>query len=739
LAAFVSGLVSIATQVAWSRVLALIVGSTTYAFTSVLLVYLVALGAGSALAVRVSRRRDRAGVALAVAFGATALLGILAVVFVHRLPSWYLGLFAIIGPEVSNGLVLRGVVSAFLVMFPPVFAAGTILPLTLAAALPPEARETGHAVGRIYAVNTLGSISGAILGGFILIPGIGTQRTLLGMALVCLATGLVFAFNLERPAWLRPVAVGTAVVTLLGVLLVPRWDHMRLHAGVFEVARHFGGTERLRERLDMASPDALGQALYQREGRTASVVVMQTGPIRGMKIDARANASNDSSDMATQIMLAMYPLLLAPKAEDVFVVGWGSGVTVGAALQTPLKSLTAVELEPAVVEASQFYNDLNHEPLSDARVHLFEDDARHILLASNDTYDVIISEPPHPWVSGVANLFTQDFYQLAARRLRPEGVFAQWVQSYQISFETYRSILAGFNSVFPYTYVLYVLGSVDTILIGSHQPLRFDPEELARRFAEPERAAELERVGMLKPEYVLAGASIGPEQVREVVHKATINTDDNMLVEFQATGGVADANGGETVLWELERRATPIDKLVADPDGLLDDRQRTLAYVEGLRAMERDASSWEKALGIEPAAAAVEGEAAGGGAPDGSASGAPADGAPAGGVPADGAATGGAEAAPAAAFRYPCPRDCSRRAPAPVARSAVKHPAERRERRSESRPPHPCDSGRSPPRARRAGRCWRSREFAATRRTPGRPGDARPGSRGGRPPALPRE
>ncbi|HZR84127.1 MAG TPA: fused MFS/spermidine synthase [Candidatus Binatia bacterium] len=601
-AAFVSGAVALATQVAWSRVLTLIVGSTTYAFTSVLLVYLIALGAGSALAARGVARRGSAAVALVVAYAVTALLAVVAVMIVHRMPVWYLSLYSVWGPDVANGIIARGLVSAFAVMFPPVLVAGTILPLVLVSGAPEDARETGSTVGRIYAVNTIGSIVGSVLGGFVLVPGIGSQATILGMALLCLATALALAFSIARPTWLRPALAVAAVPVLAYAIFGQRWDFARLHMGVFEAARHAGGSEYLRQRLDSASPEEFGTRLYEHEGRTASVLVTQIGPVRGMKIDARANASDDPQDMSTQTMLGLYPLALAPDAKDVFVVGWGSGVTVGATLQAPVESVTAVELEPAVVEASQYFGHVNHSPLGDPRVHLFEDDARHILLASDQTYDVIISEPPHPWVSGVANLFTRDFYELAARRLRPDGVFAQWVQSYQIDFDVYRSILASFRSVFPESAVLYVINSYDTILIGSRKPLKFDVHELDRVWSNPTFAAELERVGMERPEFLLAGIALGSEALGDLTRDVPLNTDDNMLVEFGASAGTT---AGSQILWQLEQRATPVEQLVPDGQAFLADRDRLAAYIAGRRAMERDTTAYEALLG-EPSAEAEE-------------------------------------------------------------------------------------------------------------------------------------
>jgi spermidine synthase len=354
-----------------------------------------------------------------------------------------------------------------------------------------------------------------------------------------------------------------------------------------------------------AAPGGRGaeRLIYQREGPTATVAVVELdNGDRTLVINARTNASDGIVDMGTQMLLAHIPLLLAPKRDDVFVVGWGSGVTVGSATQTPARHITAVELEPAVVEASRFFEHVNHTPLADPRVRLYEDDARHILLASSDTYDVIISEPPHPWVAGVANLFTRDFYRIARDRLRPEGVFTQWLQTYQITFETYRSILATFQSVFPQVLVFHP-GGADTVLVGSRSPLLLDLDELERRWRFEATANDLARLGMLGPEYLLAALYLGPDAVRAVAEGGRINTDDNMYVEFR---GARDMERNvertmEQTFVVLLAFATPLESMLRDPQALLGSRARLESVAAGLRLLERDPSRFEALARALPA------------------------------------------------------------------------------------------------------------------------------------------
>jgi spermidine synthase len=590
--AFLSGLTSLATQVAWTRVLTLIVGSTTYAFSSILLVYLAALGVGSAWASRRGARVPDVRADLAVAHLLMAVLMVGALYTVNSLPRWYLALYTAWGPRTIAGIVALNVTIVFGVLFSPLLCAGTILPLALTGTLASDPRGAGTAVGRIYAVNTAGAIAGSILGGFLLIPVLGAQITLLGIAGLAALTGGVLALSADRPRWLTGVAVAAGGVVALAMLTRPQWNVLDLHAGVFEPGR-------LTDPGSGTLSDPGARVLFHREGRTASVLVVERADgSRHLVINGRTNASTNPPDMATQLLLAQLPLLLAPRPEEVFIVGWGSGVTAGAATQSPAKRVTAVELEPAVVDASALFDHLNHRPRSDPRVRLYDDDARHLLLASDDSYDVIISEPPHPWVTGVANLFTQDFYRLVARRLHADGVVAQWLQSYQISFESYRSVVASFHAVLPEVMICNPPGGSDTILLGSRRPLAFDLDALHARWANETVRDELARASTPSPEHLLAGCYVGPDGVRAMVRGARLNPDDNMNVEFAAPRDIvrSPTETVKEIAAGLKPHAVPPERLLVDSSALFAHPERVRALIDGLRLHGRATARYEHLL-----------------------------------------------------------------------------------------------------------------------------------------------
>jgi len=234
-------------------------------------------------------------------------------------------------------------------------------------------------------------------------------------------------------------------------------------------------------------------------------------------------------------MLAQVPLLLAPSIKNGLIVGFASGVSAGAILQSPIESVTCVELEPATISASRFFEHVNNHPLNDPRLHLVIDDARTYLRGNTTRYDLIMSEPSHPWVPGVANLFTEEFFQLGRLRLNDGGVFVQWLQVYQLSNESLRSVLATFQSVFPHVMVFRVGGSAkgkDLILAGSQWPLTLD--RIVERMRDRRTAAELSRVGMKSEADVRAWYICDETRLAPAVSGAVINTDDNMHVETTA-------------------------------------------------------------------------------------------------------------------------------------------------------------------------------------------------------------
>lgn len=558
--ALTSGLVTIGVQVAWSRVLTMVIGSSTYAFSLVVALFLAGLALGALV---VSRRKSFPNLRRTV-FRVELLIAVSLVVslaVVNLMPNllirWGVAL------QVASWwtlLVLQTFTAALLILVPATLM-GFVMPLVLVWANGGDSQAVSRRVGRLYAANTLGAIVGAIAAGFVLIPKLGVRLTVLLAAAVCIIVAAAArpysAGKLDKDLQ-RALAIGLTV-TLIAALpfVAPRLNLASLSVGAYDglvrVLAHtrYGGAGSPQEQTK-AVPYRL---LAYYEGPTATVSVGESEGVRFLSINGRTNAS-DKDDMPTQVMAGQLPLLVAPRTERGMVVGYASGVTVGALLQSDLKSLDCVELEPRTLDAGQFFDHVNNHPLSDPRLRVTIDDARAFLRVTPNRYDVLVSEPSHPWVPGVANLFTHEFFELGRDRIADDGVFAQWVQIYQLSLESLRTVLATFQQVFPHVMVFRVSGTragKDLILLGSKKPLTLDAVEA--RMADPLRRAELMRVGIKDRAAVEAWYVCDERELAPAVAGAVINTDDNLRVETRAPR--------EAFLPLMEQNAAWIDNLAA--------------------------------------------------------------------------------------------------------------------------------------------------------------------------------
>jgi len=515
-AALVSGFVTISTQVSWTRILTMIIGSSTYAFSIVVALFLIGLAIGAWLVAR----KDRSP-ALRIAILKVEVLTVISLVLslyvLNKTPAVLVTLGLKLQISSWLGLLLLQIFCATLLILVPAVLMGMVMPLVLVWAAREQSKSVAR-VGRSYAINTLGAIAGAFITGFLLIPKTSTRFTLLFAATCCLVVACI-AYRPAEPArdpgLKRALAIGLIpIFAILLFLVAPPMNLADLSIGAYDslVRVLAQSREAPADQTDPEQRQEVHELLMYREGPTATVSVRRDQNTLSMAINGRTNASDSMFDMPTQVTLGKLPVLLAPKPDNGLIIGYATGITVGAMLQSPVQSVTCVELEPATVEASRYFEHINNRPLDDPRTKLVIDDARTFLRVTPNRYDMIVSEPSHPWVPGVANLFTQEFFELGRERLTDDGVFVQWVQIYQLSTESLRSVLATYHKVFPHVLVFRVGGlnkGKDLLLVGSMRPL------------------SLERLAEIRSWLVCDETKLGP-----AVAGAKINTDDNMHIEM---------------------------------------------------------------------------------------------------------------------------------------------------------------------------------------------------------------
>lgn len=507
-----SGALAMLYEVAWFRLLALVTGPSVGAFATLLALFLLAVGAGSlaasARAQRMARPLGGMGLAQAIV-GFSVLFGL---TFYDRLPGLYAAL--VTGAGQAGAQLLVAAVTLGL----PCLAMGAQFPLAvraLSAAGPRQAPERN--VGRLYLANTVGGIAGSLAGAFWALPGAGLHATFARASLVSVLLGLLLALAAWGRRALRPAVAGLLAAVAL-VTFAPALDTGALNQG-----RYLQRT---------SDADEQPQLLYHREGVATSVSVFRTEGHVDLRVAGKVDASNSPGDLRTQQFVGALPTLLARDPRRVAVIGYGSGMSVGAALQHPrVASVDVLEIEPAVVEASDFFSGINGRPLQDPRARLVLEDGRTHLTYTGQTYDVIASEPSNPWIAGVADLFTTDFYRIARARLAPGGVFGQWIQLYALSDDVFETMLASLQEVFPHV-ALFLPEPTDLVAIASAEPLALDWNLLRERFAAPAVRAGFAELGLRNPAHLLAHLAAGPGQTRELVAGVRRrNTDDNTWLE----------------------------------------------------------------------------------------------------------------------------------------------------------------------------------------------------------------
>lgn len=478
LTALGTGLSSFMYEVAWIRMLSMILGSATHSFEVMLSAFVFGLAVGG---LWVRKRMDRFRRPTFVLGIVQLIMGVAAVATLPLYRVAVIGMGAVFfQDERTMGMwILFNVVRyllCLLIMLPATFCAGMTLPLLTHVLLRRGLPES--IVGRIYGVNTLGSIVGAVSAGLLLMPIIGLKGVLVLGAMIDMALGVAIIHLESRregaPASFaritRNAAAGSVMVALIGFFVI-KLDPMVLSATVFRK-----GQTRLHPDYELVS---------HVDGRTATVTVIHD-TVRPGYFTIFTNGKPDASvrterfpeghdpdegplmsgDEPTQILVGMIPAMMKPHAKRWAMIGFGSGVSSDVLLASPeLEVLDTIEIEPEMVRGAAAFDPLNRRTFQDPRSNLVFDDAKAFFAGTAGRYDVIVSEPSNPWVSGVASLFTVEFYQEIKRYLAPGGVVAQWIQGYELSDELLFSVLAAVDQEFE-DYQVFRIGSRDWVIVA---------------------------------------------------------------------------------------------------------------------------------------------------------------------------------------------------------------------------------------------------------------------------------
>ena len=555
-----SGFVAMLYEVAWTRLLALALGSSTHAYSIMLITFITGIAAGAAL---VARWKTEGRTMEAFGWAELALAGtVLLSMFTYELlPLWFTNLAALLvrQPEAYPLYELLQALICFCVMFIPATCLGTTLPLASRIATAEVAR-TGRSVGKIFAVNTVGTVFGAAVTGLWLMPTFGLPGTFaIGFALNALIGVVILYRKKIGPVW--GPALGTAAVATIALVWAANSFFYPLWRGAFTQ-----GAWRLRKAATLQEFRERGRSfdfLYYKDG-AGSTIALHSYADATNYVSLRVNGKTDAStlDFGTQLILGHLPALMHTKATNALVIGLGSGMTASGLLRhTNIASVNVVEISPQMAEAARIFAAHNDRVFENPRFHLFLEDAKSFLKISDQNYDIIVSEPSNPWMAGVAAVFSVEFYKSCAERLAEGGVMVQWVQITETSDRTLQTMIKTFTTVFPHTSV-WRSQERDIILVGTPKPRPVNLPAFLARMSDRAVRADLERGAMSEPIALLSREVLSAENGAFLSSPETpVHSDYFPTLDYMAQVGFfvgASSTLYETVSENRNPRATTL-------------------------------------------------------------------------------------------------------------------------------------------------------------------------------------
>ncbi|HEX2929911.1 MAG TPA: fused MFS/spermidine synthase [Candidatus Binatia bacterium] len=610
-----SGFASLVYENAWTRSLTLVIGSSIYSFSTMLVTFLIGLALGGFIYARALGQRE----ARLSTFGLIELwVGLSALATIplfERLPLIFLRLLHGFGDTFTVFLYLQIFLSA-LVMFIPTILLGMTFPL-VARLFTQSLYRVGSGVGSSYAANTVGAVLGAFAGGFILIPNLGVQNAIIFAVVMNLLIGAWLVISDPRLSMIPRYDLGLAVIVL--AIIVPfkihRWDPHVLTSGVTIYADRYESLPTNSLRLEEMRRD---DVLYYREGLTTTVSVHRIPGSDYVYFKSNGKIDGSYGDALSQLMTSYIAMLLHPKAETALTIGLGSGMSAKAlATFKSLKEIEVIEIEPAMIAASKYFDrawvpmeklpagvsfpakpndghrfvydsvgddaktrvwydekakrlyykgvmesgarselmklssDLDYRGaidrlyrsarqsrhssvLEDPRVRVIPTDGRNYILATPKYYDVITAEPSNPWIAGIANLYTREFYRVIKSKIKDDGIFAQWFHNYSMSPDDFRMVFRTFVEAFPYV-SLWSMKESDFLLVGSKHEQKFDYAAVKALYDDNKMLrSDLDYLGLSDVYAVQGFYRMNRDGFLAFSKGASINTDDGAELEFSA-------------------------------------------------------------------------------------------------------------------------------------------------------------------------------------------------------------
>ncbi|MFQ5735546.1 MAG: fused MFS/spermidine synthase [Thermodesulfobacteriota bacterium] len=513
-----SGFTGLAYEIIWTRVLGFILTGTVYAFAVVLAVFLTGIAAGSFVFSRFIDRVRSAGSMITILAVVEILIGISSMALItlyDKMPG--LDFYTTVNstPVWSEFVYLNFLIS-FITLILPTFLFGATFPL-VCKIYSRRIESVGSKIGNVYSVNTVGGIAGSFAGGFLLIPFVGMQNTIVLMGLTNIAIGAAFIlFNPYSRGTKRYalLAVGAAA-TVFVILILPQNMPLSLNKSFLSNGE---------------------KIVYYKEGATATVMIAekpgQSLSASNKRLWVNGNRATAAYYEGLQInrFQGVLPMILHPDPKDVLVICFGSGTTFGTLSQFPVRMVDNVEIARTVTKGAVYFKKENMDVLNNPKSRINIDDGRSFLAATKKKFDVITEEPMHPSLAGVVNLYTKEYYELAKAHLKPDGIMSQWIPLYNLSVDDMRILVRTFQSVFPHTTIW--IANTDIFMIGSPKRTSVDYGLLLKKLSLPNVAALLKDIDLEDPYEYLSTFLMNEDRVRAYTDGAAVMTDNMPVVEF---------------------------------------------------------------------------------------------------------------------------------------------------------------------------------------------------------------
>jgi spermidine synthase len=531
-----SGISALAYEIIWFRLLARIIGPSVHAFSIMLSIYLLGLSIGSMMGAGMVNKIRNHRLAMTILLGIVGFTPLLTLFFINKLPIWYGMLFIRFTSSQFSilNLIIQGAMASMLVL-PTTLALGAFFPVvTRAYNIENGDNHIKGSVGHLYFYNTIGGVIGSLVSGFWLIPTLGIKSALLACGGLNVAMAIVIYVAGVRSPWLTKSACSfiATCVFLFFFFATPGMDQKILNAGLYSMMlekEHFSSNMLPQNRN-------LGNLLFFQEGINNSVAVIANKFNDGnltLHLSGSWEATTEIHGRMHLKFLGHLPMLLARKTETVGVIGFGAGITTGTTLLYPdVKQVNVFELESAVINARKYFSFVNNKPLDDPRTRLYMVDGRSHITYGNVQYDIITSDPIHPYVAGASNLYTHDYYQIMAAHLNPGGIFCQWIPLVGMSPESYDTILNSMHMAFPHMAIFSFCG--ESVIIASKEPLRADWKTLESRFYNSKVYSDLKMLDVMSPYNLVVFFVAAEDQIDQYLSGVSrINTDDNVWLEHR--------------------------------------------------------------------------------------------------------------------------------------------------------------------------------------------------------------